>query len=124
MSALPQVTGLFGEKVSKSCLSLISSDYDGHMENNTTTKTTNRTRWNLLCLHQKANMKHLNELLNCSIFTEADAVRAMQISAARQSLAEVTELIREMWTADRSLLDCEIAPDQAVRQCVAARAGK
>lgn len=108
----------------KSCLSLISSDYDGHMENNTTTTTTNRTRWNLLCLHQKANMKHLNELLNCSIFTEADAVRAMQISAARQSLAEVTELIREMWTADRSLLDCEIAPDQAVRQCVAARAGK
>ena len=33
MSALPQVTGLFGEKVRKSCPSLISSAYSGYMEN-------------------------------------------------------------------------------------------
>ena len=39
-----QVTGLFGEKVSKGCFSPTNFVYTPCMENNTTTKTTKRAR--------------------------------------------------------------------------------
>lgn len=81
MSALPQVTGLFGEKVSKSCLSLISSDYDGHMENNTTTKTTKRAR--------KSRCNHCS-----SAITEKALINAIDIEAHTDAYGyEVDELV-------------------------------
>lgn len=44
MSALPQVTGLFEEKIGKGCTSPIRPAYTWDMENNTTTKTNKRAR--------------------------------------------------------------------------------
>jgi hypothetical protein len=87
--------------------------------NNTMTAT--QDRFNLLCFHQQADMKLLNQLLNDPFFTDADSVHALKIASTRLSLHKVTELIREMYEADSSLLRFDISPLTALRQCIASR---
>ena len=89
--------------------------------NNTTTSTT-RSKYDALCAMQKNEMKRLHSLRHDSLFTHSDPIQAMQINALNESINEITDIIRQMWKADPSLLnDHSMTADQALRQCIASR---